>query len=112
LRIFEDADGLMNEPLGEVGGQALAVPQFTLLGDCRKGARPSFAGALRPADARPLFERFVALLGEHVGPVATGRFGATMRVQLVNDGPVTLIIERGAEGTGGAGGIRVPRRSQ
>ncbi len=84
----------MNAALADVGGAVLAVPQFTLLGDCRKGKRPSFDAALPPDDARPLFDRFVALLSARVGPVATGRFGATMHVRLVNDGPVTLILER------------------
>ena len=94
LRIFADAGGLMNAALADIGGAVLAVPQFTLLGDCRKGKRPSFDGALPPDEARPLFARFVDLLAAHVGPVATGRFGATMQVHLVNDGPVTLILER------------------
>lgn len=93
LRVFADAAGLMNADLGEVGGEMLAVPNFTLLGDCRKGKRPSFTGALAPALAAPLFARFVAALAAHVGPVATGRFGASMRVELANDGPVTLVIE-------------------
>ena len=94
LRIFADAGGLMNAALADVGGAVLAVPQFTLLGDCRKGKRPSFDGALPPDEARPLFARFVDLLAAQVGPVATGRFGATMQVHLVNDGPVTLVLER------------------
>jgi D-tyrosyl-tRNA(Tyr) deacylase len=94
LRVFADAAGLMNAALADVGGQALAVPQFTLLGDCRKGRRPSFAGAMEPAQAELLFERFVTLLTARIGSVATGRFGASMQVRLVNDGPVTLVIER------------------
>ncbi len=94
LRIFTDAEGLMNAALAEVQGRVLAVSQFTLLGDATKGRRPSFAGAMPSSEAAPLFERFVALLAEQVGPVATGRFGADMQVRLVNDGPVTLIIER------------------
>ena len=93
LRIFEDAAGLMNAALADVGGAVLAVPNFTLLGDCRKGRRPSFAGALAPNAAEPLFRRFVEMLATYVGPVATGRFGATMEVELVNDGPVTLVID-------------------
>jgi D-aminoacyl-tRNA deacylase len=93
LRIFPDASGMMNAALADVGGAILAVPQFTLLGDCRKGKRPSFAAAMAPAEAEPLFTRFVALLESHAGAVATGRFGATMAVELVNDGPVTLVIE-------------------
>lgn len=94
LRIFTDRDGLMNATLAEVGGRVLAVSQFTLLGDAAKGRRPSFSGAMPSERAAPLFDRFVALLAEHVGPVATGRFGTHMEVRLVNDGPVTLIIER------------------
>lgn len=96
LRIFPDSAGQMNASLADVRGSVLAVPQFTLLADCRKGRRPSFADALLPARAEPLFHRFVALLAAQVGPVAIGRFGAEMQVQLVNDGPVTLVIERGA----------------
>ena len=94
LRLFDDARGLMNTSLAEAGGQVLAVPQFTLLADCRKGKRPSFSDALAPTESRPLFERVVALLEAEVGPVATGRFGASMQVRLVNDGPVTLVLDR------------------
>lgn len=94
LRVFADAAGRMNAALGDVGGAVLAVPQFTLLGDCRRGKRPSFDAALPPGEARPLFDRFVALLAAQVGAVATGRFGAMMQVRLVNDGPVTLVLER------------------
>jgi D-tyrosyl-tRNA(Tyr) deacylase len=94
LRIFTDASGLMNASLADVRGRVLAVSQFTLLGDATKGRRPSFAQAMPPATAAPLFDRFLALLAEQVGPVATGRFGAHMEVRLVNDGPVTLILER------------------
>jgi len=95
LRIFDDAHGLMNAALRDVHGRILAVPQFTLLADCRKGRRPSFAAALPPETARPLFERFVARLESLLGDtVPTGRFGATMQVHLVNDGPVTLAIDR------------------
>ncbi|MBI3768419.1 MAG: D-tyrosyl-tRNA(Tyr) deacylase [Deltaproteobacteria bacterium] len=93
LRIFADAAGLMNAALADVGGAVLAVPNFTLLGDCRKGKRPSFANALAPEIAQPLFARFVELLTTHVGSVATGRFGVAMDVELVNDGPVTLVVE-------------------
>jgi D-tyrosyl-tRNA(Tyr) deacylase len=95
LRIFGDADGAMNLGLADVGGAVLAISQFTLLGDCRKGRRPSFAGAMPPADAAPAFARFVEVLAAEVGPVETGRFGADMRVALVNDGPVTLVLDRG-----------------
>src|SRR6266404_1053415 len=94
LRIFADAAGQMNAALADVGGAVLAVPNFTLLGDCRQGRRPSFDGALAPGAAEPLFARLVEMLTTHVAaPVAAGRFGATMQVELVNDGPVTFIIE-------------------
>ena len=94
LRVFADAAGLTNADLAAVAGRVLAVPQFTLLADCRKGTRPSFGHAMEPAEAAPLFERFVALLAARVGPVETGLFGATMEVRLANDGPVTLVIDR------------------
>jgi D-tyrosyl-tRNA(Tyr) deacylase len=94
LRVFADDAGLMNADLAAVRGQVLAVPQFTLLGDCRKGNRPSFANAMEPGAAALLFDRFVAHLATRVGPVPTGRFGAAMQVRLTNDGPVTLILER------------------
>jgi D-tyrosyl-tRNA(Tyr) deacylase len=87
LRIFEDADGRMNDPLGD-GREVLVVSQFTLYGDARKGNRPSFVGAARPEVAEPLYERFRARLGAQ-----GGRFGAHMEVELVNDGPVTLMLE-------------------
>jgi D-tyrosyl-tRNA(Tyr) deacylase len=87
LRIFEDADGKMNDPLGD-GRAVLVVSQFTLYGDARKGNRPSFVAAARPAVAEPLYERFRARLGAQ-----GGRFGAHMEVELVNDGPVTLMLE-------------------
>jgi D-tyrosyl-tRNA(Tyr) deacylase len=93
LRIFADAAGRMNAALADVDGAVLAVPNFTLLADCRNGKRPSFAGALAPAQAEPLFERFVAALASHGVRVAAGRFGAAMHVELVNDGPVTLVID-------------------
>jgi len=96
LRLFADADGKMNRSLADVGGGLLVVSQFTLYGDARKGRRPSFTDAAPPEVAVPLYERFVALLRERaVGlPVATGEFGAMMEVELVNDGPVTLPLER------------------
>lgn len=93
LRIFADAAGLMNADLRDVGGAVLAVPNFTLLADCRKGNRPSFGAALAPAAAAPMFLRFIDALAGHVGAVAAGRFGANMRVELVNDGPVTLVLD-------------------
>ena len=96
LRIFDDAHGKMNLDLDEVGGSVLVVSQFTLYGDAQKGRRPSFVEAAAPAVARPLYERFVALLRERSGgaKIETGEFGAMMDVDLVNDGPVTLILER------------------
>jgi len=95
LRVFNDADGKMNLALDEVGGDLLVVSQFTLYGDTRKGRRPSFVGAARPEIAIPLYERFVGLLRERApGRVETGEFGAMMQVELVNDGPVTLVLER------------------
>ena len=95
LRLFADAEDKMNLTLGDVGGALLVVSQFTLYGDARKGRRPSFLDAARPETAIPLYERFVALLrAGAAGPVATGEFGAMMDVELVNDGPVTLLLER------------------
>ncbi|HEY0671665.1 MAG TPA: D-aminoacyl-tRNA deacylase [Longimicrobiales bacterium] len=95
LRLFPDADDKMNLGLEDVQGGILVVSQFTLYGDTRKGRRPSFIDAARPELAIPLYERFVMLLRERAsGPVETGEFGAMMDVELVNDGPVTLILER------------------
>jgi len=96
LRLFSDAEGKMNRDLAGVAGAVLVVSQFTLYGDARKGRRPSFIDAAPPEIAIPLYERFVALLREKAGaiPVATGEFGAMMEVELVNDGPVTLILEK------------------
>jgi D-tyrosyl-tRNA(Tyr) deacylase len=94
LRLFGDAEGKMNLALADVGGACLVVSQFTLYGDAQKGRRPSFVDAARPEVAIPLYERFVALLRERVPQVETGEFGAMMEVELVNDGPVTLWIER------------------
>jgi D-tyrosyl-tRNA(Tyr) deacylase len=94
LRLFSDADGKMNTPLEGVGGSVLVVSQFTLYGDASKGRRPSFIDAARPEQAIPLYERFIALLRAGGTPVETGEFGAMMEVELVNDGPVTLWLER------------------
>lgn len=94
LRIFPDEEGKMNRSLDEIGGALLVVSQFTLYGDARKGRRPSFIDAARPETAILLYERFVEILGEEDRTVETGVFGAEMRVDLVNDGPVTLILER------------------
>ena len=93
LRIFDDADGKMNLALSDVGGAVLVVSQFTLLGDCRKGRRPSFIQAAPPELAERLYETFVAAIGVQGIRVATGRFRAMMEVELVNDGPVTLLLE-------------------
>ena len=94
LRLFADGDEKMNLALGDVGGSLLVVSQFTLYGDVAKGRRPSFVDAAGPEVAVPLYERFVALLRNRGVPVETGEFGAMMDVELVNDGPVTLWLER------------------
>jgi D-tyrosyl-tRNA(Tyr) deacylase len=96
LRIFSDADGKMNLALAEVDGAVLVVSQFTLYGDSAKGRRPSFIDAARPEQAIPLYERFCAELGSRGLRVETGEFGAEMQVELINDGPVTLILDRSA----------------
>lgn len=93
LRVFEDAEGKMNCSITDVGGAMLVVSQFTLYGDCRKGRRPSFIEAARPEQAQPLYERFVAELRSQGISTATGRFQAEMAVALVNDGPVTLLLD-------------------
>jgi D-tyrosyl-tRNA(Tyr) deacylase len=93
LRVFPDADGAMNVPLAEAGGQALVVSQFTLYGDTARGRRPSWVAAARPEQAEPLVDRFAAALRDLGATVATGVFGADMQVELVNDGPVTLLLE-------------------
>ena len=94
LRLFADPNGKMNLSLSEVGGGLLVVSQFTLYGDAQKGRRPSFIDAARPELAVPLYERFIATLRERGTPVETGEFGAMMDVELVNDGPVTLWLDR------------------
>lgn len=91
LRVFEDGEGRMNRGLDEIGGKVLAVSQFTLAGSIRKGRRPSFDHAMPGSDAEPLFDQFVELLRGHGVEVETGIFGAMMEVELVNDGPVTLL---------------------
>jgi D-tyrosyl-tRNA(Tyr) deacylase len=94
LRLFGDAEGKMNLALADVGGAVLVVSQFTLYGDAQKGRRPSFIDAARPEQAQPLYEKFCALLRAQKLTVETGEFGAMMDVELVNDGPVTLWLEK------------------
>lgn len=94
LRIFEDDHGKMNRSLLEVDGSVLVVSQFTLYGDCRKGRRPDFTKSAQAEVALDLYRRFVEILGAYHTKVAEGIFGARMKVRLVNDGPVTLILER------------------
>lgn len=93
LRIFEDENGKMNLGLADIGGSVLVVSQFTLYGDCRRGRRPSFVGAAPPEIAVPLYEQFLAECEELGFPPQHGEFGADMKVESVNDGPVTLILD-------------------
>jgi D-tyrosyl-tRNA(Tyr) deacylase len=93
LRVFEDDEGKLNRSVLDVGGGVLVVPQFTLLGDCRKGRRPSFVEAAAPEQGNRLYEHFVERMIRAGVPVQTGRFRALMAVSLVNDGPVTLVID-------------------
>ena len=93
LRIFENADGKFDWSLVDIGGEALVVSQFTLIADTTKGNRPGFSGAARSEQAQPLFERFCATLAAQGCPVANGVFGARMSVELVNDGPVTIVLD-------------------
>ena len=93
-RMFEDADGKMNLGLDDVGGELLVVSQFTLYGDARKGRRPSYIDAAPPAISEPLYEYFVANLRGRGLTVETGRFGADMKVALINDGPATILLEK------------------
>jgi len=94
LRIFEDQDGKMNRSILDVGGEAIVVSQFTLFADTRKGRRPSFTDAAKPQIAEPLVEQFAAILTELGIPTQNGEFGAHMLVEIGNDGPVTIILER------------------
>lgn len=94
LRIFEDQDGKINRSLLDVGGEAIVVSQFTLYADTSKGRRPSFTDAAAPQIAQPLVEQFAALLSEQGVPTQTGEFGAHMLVEIANDGPVTIYLER------------------
>lgn len=93
LRIFEDEQGKINRSILDTGGQAIVVSQFTLYADARKGRRPSFTDAAPPEIARPLVDRFAAMLGELGVPTQTGEFGAHMVVEIINDGPVTIWLE-------------------
>jgi D-tyrosyl-tRNA(Tyr) deacylase len=93
LRVFEDDAGKMNLALSDVSGSVLAVSQFTLLADTKRGRRPSFTGAMEPALAERLFEHFCGALRSRALRVETGRFGASMQVELVNDGPVTILLD-------------------
>ena len=94
IRVFADEQSKMNLSLREIHGEALVVSQFTLLGDCRKGRRPSYADAAPPEKGKELYERFVKQLRKHIPKVQTGVFGAMMQVELINDGPVTLVMEK------------------
>ena len=96
LRIFPDDEGRMNRSVRDVGGALLVVSQFTLYGDVSRGKRPSFVGAAAPDLANRLYDRFLEILEETDGRVERGEFGALMQVELVNEGPVTILLERGA----------------
>lgn len=93
LRIFEDENGKMNKSLQDVEGSILVISQFTLLGDARKGRRPSFTDAARPEKAIPVYEKFIASMKEKNITTEAGEFGADMKVELINDGPVTILLD-------------------
>lgn len=93
LRIFESSDGKLDLSIADAGGEALVISQFTLLADTTKGNRPGFSGAARPEIAEPVYDRFCRALRDEGVPVATGMFGARMAVELVNDGPVTIVLD-------------------
>ena len=93
LRIFHDAEGRLNRSVRDIGGEVLAVPNFTLQADARKGRRPALNGAARPTEAQPLFEAFVEALGEQVGRVEKGVFGAEMRINSTAEGPVNILLD-------------------
>jgi len=97
LRIFEDEEGKMNRSLMDVGGEVLVVSQFTLYGDCRKGRRPSYSKSASAETAVGLYEKFIEILSSYYPRVKEGIFGAKMKVNLINDGPVTLIIDRNGD---------------
>lgn len=98
LRVFEDDNGKMNRSVQDVGGAFLVVSNFTLYGDCKKGNRPSFTSAARPETAVPLYEHFISCVRQSGIACQTGTFGADMQVELLNDGPVTLIVESVGDG--------------
>ncbi|WP_315853782.1 D-aminoacyl-tRNA deacylase [Roseiconus lacunae] len=97
LRVFEDDAGKMNRSLADVSGGVLAISQFTLYGDCRKGRRPAFTAAAAPEVAKQLYEHYVNAIGKHGIEVQTGIFAADMKVSLINDGPVTMLLDREAD---------------